>query len=63
MTQHYGSCWSYNLGSDAEPSGTDLADDQRVGPHVYKVVLAGLNLAGDGSDFSRVSRISRFVKW
>jgi hypothetical protein len=62
VTQHYSQCWAYNLGSDADTSGGDNTDT-RVGPHMHKDRVAALGLAGDGSDYSRVRRISRFVKW
>ena len=59
VTQHYSACWNYNLGSDA-----DLPlYDSGVGPHVYSGVLSALGLAGDGTNYGRVRRISRFAKW
>lgn len=62
VMQHYCSCWNYNLGSDADTSGGDNTD-QRLGPHVHKDRAAALGFATDGSDYTRVRRISRFVKW
>ena len=62
VTQHYCGCWNMNLGSDGDSSGGDTTD-QRVGPHVATSVLNILGLANDSSTFSRVRRISRFVKW
>ncbi len=64
VTQHYGGCWTYNLGSDADTSGGDTTDT-RVGPHVHKGAMMSLMLTADGpnSEYSRVRRISRFVKW
>jgi hypothetical protein len=59
VTQHYSACWIYNLGSDAD---TSFYDDG-MGPHVHAPALAGLGLTGDGSAFSRVKRISRFIRW
>lgn len=59
VTQHYAACWGYSLGSDAD----DPYYDQGVGPHMHKSLLAPLGLVGDGSDYSRVRRITRFVKW
>lgn len=61
VAQHYHSCWSYNLGSDADNSGGTNADNG-WGPHVADGVLGSLSLYGDGSAYSRVNRISRFVK-
>jgi hypothetical protein len=63
VTQHYSGCWSYNLGSDADASGGDNTDT-RIGPHVHKARAIAIGLtAADGSDYTRVRRISRFVKW
>jgi hypothetical protein len=59
VTQHYSSCWSYNLGTDADAAGVD----GNVGPHVYSGVMSSLGLWGDGSTYSRVRRITRFAKW
>jgi hypothetical protein len=61
VTQHYGACWDYNLGADAE----EPRDDGGVGPHVNGGVLAMLGLAAqpDGGGYSRVQRISRFVRF
>jgi hypothetical protein len=59
VTQHYGGCWNYNLGADADGS----IDDGRVGPHLYSPVASAMGLSTDGSAYTRVRRISRFVKW
>jgi hypothetical protein len=64
VTQHYGSCWVYNLGSDGDSvSGTFT--DGRVGPHAENTLLGqlGLSLQVSGGQYSRVKRITRFVKW
>jgi hypothetical protein len=63
VTQHYGSCWAYNLGSDADLPYLDGG----VGPHVNNGVLTALGLAlqtstGAGS-YSQVNRISRYVRY
>jgi hypothetical protein len=57
VTQHYGGCWIYNLGSDG------VGADGAVGPHVRNTVLTALGLTEDGTEYSRVRRISRFVRW
>ncbi|MDC0714821.1 fibrinogen-like YCDxxxxGGGW domain-containing protein [Stigmatella sp. ncwal1] len=59
VTQHYSACWYYNLGADADP----LMEDGRVGPHLHSVTAQSLGLSTDGSEYTRVRRISRFVKW
>jgi hypothetical protein len=61
VTQHYGDCWYYNLGSDAD--GPTL--DGGVGPHVNNVILdeLGLGLQPAGGLYSRVNRITRYVRW
>ncbi len=59
VTQHYRDCWYYSLGSDAE---TDT-EDGRVGPHLSSPRAADLQLASDGTAYTRVRRISRFVRW
>jgi Fibrinogen beta and gamma chains, C-terminal globular domain len=61
VTQHYSSCWSYNLGSDAD----DPVLDGGVGPHANNAVLTDLGLAAqpNGGAYSQLSRIARFVRW
>jgi hypothetical protein len=60
ITQHYGACWVYNLGSDAD---SDLLD-QRWGPHVHAANLPSGSLAedGDSSGYVKVRAITRYVK-
>jgi len=62
VTQHYAGCWHYNLGSDADISGGD-GTDQRLGPHLSNSLVASLGIAGDGSPYSRVRAIRRYVRW
>jgi hypothetical protein len=63
VTQHYSGCWTMNLGSDADSSGGD-STDQTFGPHVHSAAIATpLGLVNDGSNYTRVRRLSRFVKW
>jgi hypothetical protein len=59
VTQHYGSCWAYNLGADAEAP----IEDGRVGPHLHSGAASAMGLSTDGSYYTRLRRISRFVKW
>jgi hypothetical protein len=59
VTQHYTACWQYNLGADADGS----IDDGKVGPHLYSSTATSLGLSTDGSQYTRVRRISRFVRW
>ena len=61
VAQHYGGCWVYNLGADADQPVLDGG----VGPHVYNPVLAGLGLAAQpgGGSYSQVKRIARFTRW
>jgi hypothetical protein len=61
VTQHYGQCWQYNLGADAEMPYLDGG----VGPHVYNVALTSLSLAleSGGVDYSRVNAIERYARW
>ncbi len=59
VTQHYSGCWVSNLGSDADAPLLDAG----AGPHAHTSLLTALGLAGDGSPYSRVRRISRFVRW
>lgn len=64
VTQHYHTCWNYNLGadfSDDEEGGPEL--DAGVGPHLVSHIAATLGLATDGTRFTRVRRITRFVRW
>jgi len=61
VTQHYSTCWDYNLGSDADVPFLDGG----VGPHVYNPTLVelGLSLQPAGGTYSRVNRITRYVRW
>jgi hypothetical protein len=59
VTQHYSACWVYSLGADADLP----VEDGRVGPHLHSGVAQALGLSTDGSLYTRVRRISRFVKW
>jgi hypothetical protein len=61
VTQHYSDCWAVNLGSDAEVVNSSRADGS-VGPHMYGPTIDALGLVRDGSLYSRVRRVSRFVK-
>jgi len=55
ITQHYSNCWHYNLGSDADLPNPDW------GPHLRSQKAHSLNLKTDGSKFTRVRRITRYV--
>ncbi len=59
VTQHYSGCWAYNLGGDLD----NTTQDGYVGPHLNSTVATSFGLATDGTAFTRVRRISRFVKW
>ena len=59
VAQHYGSCWNYNLGADADLPYLDGG----VGPHVQSGSLAGLGLSTDGTPYSRVNEIARWTRW
>lgn len=61
VAQHYGQCWAYNLGSDADAPTIDGG----VGPHVGNSVLTALGLAlqPGGGSYSQVKRIARFTRW
>jgi hypothetical protein len=57
VTQHYGTCWAYNLG--ANEAGIDAG----WGPHLNSTTAAELGLRTDGSAYTRVARVSRWTKW
>jgi hypothetical protein len=57
VTQHYSHCWSYNLGSDADSP----YQDKHWGPHVHSPDAQSLNLKTDGSNYTRVRRITRYI--
>jgi hypothetical protein len=63
VTQHYSSCWHYNLGADDDAPTLDGG----VGPHVYNPTLVALGLSlqptADAGNYSRVNRITRYVRW
>jgi hypothetical protein len=60
VTQHYSACAVYSLGGRFGP---DPVDDSGWGPHVDGGLLKSLGLSTDGKYFSRVTRITRWVKW
>jgi hypothetical protein len=59
VTQHYSACWAYNIGSD----GDSPVADGNFGPHAVSTDLTSIGLTNDGSVYSRVRRITRYVKW
>jgi hypothetical protein len=59
VAQHYSECFYYSLGAGA----VDPYEDGRVGPHINSTLAAQLQLATDGTPYTRVRRISRFVRW
>lgn len=63
VTQHYRDCWIMNLGADAGADTDEAYADGRVGPHIHRAIAQALGLAADGSHYTRVRRISRFVRW
>ncbi len=68
VAQHYGSCWIYSLGSDADEDPTQPGApfaDSGVGPHAHFTLLNQLGLARQpgGGDYSQVQRIARFTRW
>ncbi|TNF26797.1 MAG: hypothetical protein EP329_20620 [Deltaproteobacteria bacterium] len=64
VTQHYKACWRYNLGADADTAADPTYQDGGWGPHLYTNHLTTLGLAAEsgGGGYSRVNRVSRFVK-
>lgn len=58
VAQHYCACWNYNLGSDADAPLLDGG----WGPHVATSVLSTMGLGGDATGYSRVSRITRWIR-
>ncbi|MBC7977453.1 MAG: hypothetical protein H7138_20965 [Myxococcales bacterium] len=68
VAQHYGACWAYSLGSDADGDASNPDApfaDNGVGPHVHFGVLNEFGLARQpgGGDYSQVQRIARFTRW
>lgn len=67
VAQHYGVCWAYNLGSDADKDANNSVLDGGVGPHVNNNILTApeVNLAvqASGGVYSQVNRIARFTRW
>lgn len=59
VTQHYASCWVYNLGADDDMP----REDSGWGPHISLQVAKAFGLGGDGTVVSRVKRISRWTRW
>jgi hypothetical protein len=72
VTQHYLSCWEYNLGADADTNLEGAFWDRGWGPHIENTAITQIN-ANAGSNLltpdhletsaSRVTRISRFTRW
>ncbi len=44
VSQHYGECWYYNLGSDADSP----LEDGRTGPHLSSTIATTIGLSTDG---------------
>ncbi|WP_437738288.1 fibrinogen-like YCDxxxxGGGW domain-containing protein [Sorangium sp. So ce1335] len=68
VTQHYGSCFVYSLGADAdEPTAGQSVDaaiaDDDWGPHLDTEVAERFELSNDGTQYTRVKRISRWTRW
>ncbi|MFN3198303.1 MAG: fibrinogen-like YCDxxxxGGGW domain-containing protein [Bradymonadia bacterium] len=59
VTQHYCSCWTYNLGSDADADRFDGG----WGPHIFGSRLDPLGLVSDGTRYSRLGAVTRWVRW
>lgn len=59
VTQHYGDCWAYNLGADADMPYLDGG----VGPHMHSPTLTALLLSNDGTGYSRVNELARYARW
>lgn len=59
VTQHYSNCWRMNLGADAD---NDHADGM-VGPHMSSGIARDLGLMTDDTGYTRLRRLSRFVRW
>lgn len=59
VTQHYGGCLYYSLGSD----GDVPHEDGFWGPHAQSDQLVPFGLTTDGTFYSRVARISRWARW
>jgi predicted nucleic acid-binding Zn-ribbon protein len=57
VTQHYGNCWYYSLGADADSP----RDDNHWGPHLQNEIAQPLNLKTDGSSYTRLRRITRYI--
>jgi len=64
VTQHYAACWRYNLGADADTAADPTYQDGGWGPHMYAPEVTGLGLTAQsgGGSYSRMNRLSRFVK-
>jgi hypothetical protein len=61
VSQNYGSCWVYNLGSDADAPTLDGG----VGPHMGNAAATALALAvqSGGGAYTRVHLIERYARW
>ncbi|MFN3198295.1 MAG: fibrinogen-like YCDxxxxGGGW domain-containing protein [Bradymonadia bacterium] len=59
VTQHYCSCWYYNLGSDADGPHFDGG----WGPHYHSSTASSDGLSTDGSGYSRMNAITRWTRW
>jgi hypothetical protein len=61
VTQHYHGCGVYNLG--AGENNDAPFEDRGWGPHLATFMADRLGLAGDGTAYTRVRRISRWARW
>lgn len=60
VTQHYGGCWTYNLGASDPPS-----DDGGWGPHMIRSAALALGLSTDAAptNATRVNKVRRWARW
>ncbi|WP_437672252.1 fibrinogen-like YCDxxxxGGGW domain-containing protein [Sorangium sp. So ce131] len=59
VAQHYGYCFVYNLGADAD----DPYEDGGFGPHIATDDATAFGFVNDGTPYTRLNRISRWTRW
>jgi hypothetical protein len=60
VTQHYAACFEYSVGADGDTN--DVAD-QGWGPHILTDHAQALDIATDGTPYTRLGAIRRWTRW
>ncbi|WP_437587035.1 fibrinogen-like YCDxxxxGGGW domain-containing protein [Sorangium sp. So ce1000] len=63
VTQHYGGCFVYSIGSDGDDDDDVPYEDGGFGPHIDTAIADTFGLKNDATGYTRVRRITRWTRW